>query len=256
VDGLLFGGQGPTLVHAGPAGQRHPDVAALQGSPQPPPRATAAIGTVVRANRMSTHEHGRRIPGSLPGALAPRGSVGGGPAGSTIHRGLLPPISNQVRLHNPQTLAVAMSLAREVEVMEQERLTFAPAAVQARGGPHALPAPALQPLALPAPPARPTLLAPPIGVAPVRLDGQLIKRLSTEEQAERWCLGLCYNCNEKYSRGHNRVCRRIFFVDGVTITDEEEAAAAEPNHEAEALSFLYRQWREFPYATPCKSGWN
>ena len=122
-----------------------------------------------------------------------------------------------------------MSLAREVEVMEQERLTFAPAAVQARGGPHALPAPALQPLALPAPPARPTLLAPPIGVAPVRLDGQLIKRLSTEEQAERWCLGLCYNCNEKYSRGHNRVCRRIFFVDGVIITDEEDTAAAEPN---------------------------
>jgi hypothetical protein len=60
--------------------------------------------------------------------------------------------------------------------------------------------------------------------------------LSTEEQAERRRLGLCYNCNEKYFRGHNRVCRRIFFVDGVTITDEE-AAAAESNHEAGAPVF-------------------
>jgi hypothetical protein len=105
-----------------------------------------------------------------------------------------------------------------------------------RGGPRALPAPGPQQLALPAPPARPTLPAPPIGAAPTRFDGQPIKRLSTEEQAERRRLGLCYNCNEKYFRGHNRVCRRIFFVDGVTITDEE-AAAAESNHEAGAPVF-------------------
>jgi hypothetical protein len=91
-----------------------------------------------------------------------------------------------------------MSLAWEVEVMERECLAFVPAAAPARGGPRALPAPALQPLALPAPPARPALPAP-IGAVPVQLEGPPIKRLSTEEQAERRRLGLCYHCNEKYS---------------------------------------------------------
>jgi len=151
--------------------------------------------------------------------------------------GLLPPISNQVRLHNPQTLAVAMSLAREVEVMEQERLAAAPAVQPGRGGTRVQQGPGPLPLALPAPPVRPALPAPAIGAAPARPAGQPIKRLSTEEQAERRRLGLCYNCDEKYTRGHNRVCRRIFFVDGVTITEEEEAAAAVANPDAEAPVF-------------------
>jgi len=44
-------------------------------------------------------------------------------------------------------------------------------------------------------------------------------------------LGLCFNCNEKYSRGHNRFCRRIFFLDGVEIDDAgDDAGAAEPEN--------------------------
>jgi hypothetical protein len=39
--------------------------------------------------------------------------------------------------------------------------------------------------------------------------------------ADRRRLGLCFNCNEKYSCGHNRFCKCIFFVDGVEITDED-----------------------------------
>jgi hypothetical protein len=35
--------------------------------------------------------------------------------------GLLPPLSHAVRLHNPDTLATAMSLARQVELMEMDR---------------------------------------------------------------------------------------------------------------------------------------
>jgi hypothetical protein len=41
---------------------------------------------------------------------------------------------------------------------------------------------------------------------------------------------VCYNCNEPYSRGHNRVCRRIFYIDGVELA---EAAA---NEEAPVFS--------------------
>jgi len=43
--------------------------------------------------------------------------------------------------------------------------------------------------------------------------------------AERRRQGPCFNCNEKYSRSHNRFCRHIFFVDGVEIDDVEGGAA-------------------------------
>jgi hypothetical protein len=47
--------------------------------------------------------------------------------------------------------------------------------------------------------------------------------------AERHRLGLCFNCNEKYTRGHNRFCRRIFFLDGVEIEDTAEATGDAEN---------------------------
>jgi hypothetical protein len=151
--------------------------------------------------------------------------------------GLLPPLSHQVRIHAPATLAAAMSLARALELVELDRLNSAPSKVAPRTpGPPAAPRPGIlaalpapvQPVpavqALPAPQAPPLALpAPP----PPRGGG---KRLSTEEQAERCQLGLCYNCNEPYSRGHNRVCRRIFYIDGV------ELAVAEPDEEAPVYS--------------------
>jgi hypothetical protein len=63
-----------------------------------------------------------------------------------------------------------------------------------------------------------------------------VKRLSWEEQEEHHCLSLCYNCNEKYSRGHNRTCRRIFFVNGVEITDDDAATDAEQATETPVFS--------------------
>jgi hypothetical protein len=44
--------------------------------------------------------------------------------------------------------------------------------------------------------------------------------------AERRRQGLCFNCNEKYSQGHNRFYRRLFFVEGVEIDDRANADAA------------------------------
>jgi hypothetical protein len=105
--------------------------------------------------------------------------------------GLLPPLSHAVRVHNPETLNMAMSLARQVELVELARLHQTPSRHATRALLSALTAPA------PALPAQaPVLLAPPPCGA-----GQQAKRLSPEEQAERRCLGLCYNCNELYSRG-------------------------------------------------------
>jgi hypothetical protein len=134
--------------------------------------------------------------------------------------GLLPPLSDAVRILNPGTLNHAMSLARQVEQMELAKLQ-APAKPGARGLlPPPPPRPAPQELsASPAPLALP---APPVGAAPARGEGS--RRLSPEEMADRRRQGLCFNCNEKYSRGHNRFCRRIFFVDGVEIDAAGDAA--------------------------------
>jgi hypothetical protein len=146
--------------------------------------------------------------------------------------GLLPPLSHVVRIHNPQSLAAAMSLARQVELMELDR-----ASVPAQTRPAARgvlpPPPRPAPMAVPAPHVPLTLPAPPAGAAPGRGEG---RRLSTE-MAERHRLGLCFNCNDKYSRGHNRFCKRIFFVEGVEIMDEDDTDHPDgPDAEAPCFS--------------------
>ena len=145
--------------------------------------------------------------------------------------GLLPPLSHQVRVHAPSSLAAAMSLARQMELVELDRLSQAAPKVAPRAilpapaprpvapAPAVLPAPAQQ--ALPAPRAPLALPAP-----PAREGSQPTKRLTTEEQAERRRLGLCYNCKEPYSRGDNWVCRRIFYIDGVELAEDDEPADA------------------------------
>jgi hypothetical protein len=120
---------------------------------------------------------------------------------------------------NPQSLTAAMSLARQVELMALDR---APAPAQTRLAARGIlppPPPRPAPMALLAPHVPLMLPAPPAGAAAGHDKG---RRLSTEEMAEHRCLGLCFNCNDKYSRGHNRFCKHIFFVEGVEIMDEDD----------------------------------
>jgi hypothetical protein len=79
--------------------------------------------------------------------------------------------------------------------------------------------------------------APPAGATQLGADRQPGRRLSKEEQEERHRLGLCFNCNEKYFRGHNRTCRRIFYVEGVEL-DVADAApeAVDPAVDASVFS--------------------
>jgi hypothetical protein len=53
-----------------------------------------------------------------------------------------------------------------------------------------------------------------------------VKRLSRPEQERHW-LGLCFNCDEKYTWGHNRTCKRLFYVHGVDIDDGDDTTEAE-----------------------------
>lgn len=68
----------------------------------------------------------------------------------------------------------------------------------------------------------------------VPVAGNPVKHIS---QAERRLLGLCYNCKEKYTRGHNRICRHIFFIDGVELSDADNVTGAvEQDTEASVFS--------------------
>jgi hypothetical protein len=163
--------------------------------------------------------------------------------------GLLPPLSMDVRIHNPQTLGAAMSLARQLELREQYMTAPAAARPPARG---LLPAPqpraALPPppanqrgiLPLPAPPPRLALPAPLPPAAPAApLQGRQVRRLSQAEMDERRRQGLCFNCDERFSKGHNRVCQRLFLLDLEFDDDEapdEEPVADEPNISVHAIA--------------------
>jgi hypothetical protein len=59
------------------------------------------------------------------------------------------------------------------------------------------------------------------------VEGQLTHHLTKVESEERRYLGLCYNCDEKFSHEHNRVCKRIFLLDNIIEDDSSEGAAGD-----------------------------
>ena len=76
---------------------------------------------------------------------------------------------------------------------------------------------------------------------PVTVEGRQVKRLSQAEMEERRRLGLCFNCNEKFGRGHNRVCQRIFLLDLAAAEDDDdsepdEATPGEPQISLHAIA--------------------
>jgi hypothetical protein len=73
------------------------------------------------------------------------------------------------------------------------------------------------------------------------------RRLTPDEMAERRRRGLCFNCNEKYTRVHIRFCRRIFFLEGVEIEDVANAAG-NAEHNAEAPCFFLQAMAMVPMA--------
>lgn len=141
--------------------------------------------------------------------------------------GLQPLLSLDVEMHNPQSLVIAMSMARKLELREQyiTQAVQTPAALRLGGrGLLSGPAPSL------------ALLAPPTRSTPPATGGQPIRRLSQSEMEEHRRLGLCFNCNEKFARGHNRVCQRIFLLD--LVEDDEEAAPDDEPHQSPIISLL------------------
>ena len=41
-------------------------------------------------------------------------------------------------------------------------------------------------------------------------------------------MGLCYNCDEKFVRGHNKVCKRLFLLDSMVDDTKETPESSKP----------------------------
>jgi hypothetical protein len=52
------------------------------------------------------------------------------------------------------------------------------------------------------------------------------------EMEERCRLSLCFNCNEKFGRGHNQVCQRLLLLDLAAADDDTDAASVDPANPA------------------------
>ena len=59
------------------------------------------------------------------------------------------------------------------------------------------------------------------------MEGRPVRRLTQAKQEERRRLGLCYNCDEKFGRGHNRVCKRLFLLDSAIEDDTDDGATTD-----------------------------
>jgi hypothetical protein len=134
------------------------------------------------------------------------------------------PLSIDVQLQHPVTLEVAMSLVRAYEHWEQ---TVAAAQASANRPPRSsrglLPTPSTPQLPLPASSNSSSALCARCSSS----SGRAIRRFSPEEMDERRRLGLCFNCDEKFARGHNRICKHIFFLE-LHDSESDNGNAEEP----------------------------
>ena len=82
-----------------------------------PPLRSAPLFELSECRRTGSVEYSNRFQTLLPRA----GRLDEAQRVQLFTGGLLPPLSHAVRIHNPTTLAAAMSLARQVELLELER---------------------------------------------------------------------------------------------------------------------------------------
>ena len=179
-----------------------------------PPLRSNPLGELAACHRTGTvEEYQDRFQALLPRA----GRLDKAQRVQLFTVDLLPPLSHDVEIHNPQSLVAAMSLAHKIDLRNSY---VAPAARVPPRDRLLLPAPAPR-LALPADNA--DKAAP----ATITVEGRLVHRLTQAKQEERHRLGLCYNCDEKFGRGHNRVCKRLFLLDNVIKDNTDDGATAD-----------------------------
>lgn len=79
-----------------------------------------------------------------------------------------------------------------------------------------------------------------------------VRWLLPKEMDEQRRQGLCFNCDEPYSRGHNRTCRCLFFVEMAGVHPTMTPLLPRMNH-ARPFGFPYTQPQASVGLTPCTS---
>jgi hypothetical protein len=139
--------------------------------------------------------------------------------------GLLKPLRTHIELQNPASLQTAMSLARAYEELEGEETTPTPAPKPpARAALVSRAASSTQP-ALPAPPPRSEA---PVKTSTTAAPQRQFKKLSPLEMADRRAKGLCFNCDEKFARGHR--CQKLFWLEVCDPEEIDDKETAAPQH--------------------------
>jgi hypothetical protein len=167
--------------------------------------------------------------------------------------GLSPTLSAEVHRDRPRDLSDAIGLAREAERREDlllAKVTQATRSRQARSSPWAGSSDASAGNRQTASSAV-TLPAASVGVkteggraVPVGSQASVTassalpyrRRLSSAEMSERKEKGLCYNCDEVYSRGHR--CQRLFHLEVLSEDEEDDVIEEEPTLSALAMHGL------------------
>jgi hypothetical protein len=98
--------------------------------------------------------------------------------------------------HQPQALLPAPPTSRSPP--PQSPLLALPAATTSAATPTTQP---------------PKLLAQSSSNATTVVAGRIVRRLTLPKIDERRRLGLCFNCDERYVRGHNCSCKKLFLLD-------------------------------------------
>ncbi|KAK3136157.1 hypothetical protein QOZ80_5BG0428960 [Eleusine coracana subsp. coracana] len=140
---------------------------------------------------------------------------------------LLEPLSiNVVELQNPQTLEFAMSMARSIESSsstpcftgDSKGLLTLPSS----SGTASTPTPAPAATSTPA--------------TTMTVAGRPIRRLTAKEMEERRRKDQCFNCDEKYVCGHNKVCKRLFLLELMDYDTEFPDQDDEPHISISAIT--------------------
>jgi hypothetical protein len=134
VDGLLQPRRHRSSVdHPNSARQGHSTMLSLHQTPAPAVRTTPAVQPLRRAGSMSLHGLSGGISGPLPGPATMCQPPHGSPTCTALHGTTQPPLRLDVDIHNPQSLSIAMSLARKLELWEQIAAQATPQSASGRG---------------------------------------------------------------------------------------------------------------------------
>ncbi|VFQ61088.1 unnamed protein product [Cuscuta campestris] len=124
---------------------------------------------------------------------------------SLFHAGLKSHLQHEMMLQKPESLSASFALARELEAKHAAWASSLPQRPTPWGKPGPVnSAPPLLPTPGTKPPAAASFPQPPI------------RRLSRVEKLERDSKGLCYNCDEKWTKGHS--CGRFLLL----IEDDDD----------------------------------